>query len=399
MKNWTRVAITILAFVCMFVYAYEHVRGGAIEEAYSFQQNNNSKLSNPRESISTIDNSVYGCVNSMKQSEFGNVHVRSEPKMGNNIIGKEPDCTRFEILGKDISGLWYQIDYKGQNAWMSSLYMYVENDNDIPSPDLAPTDKVETITPIATATPIPTYTPTAISTVTPTSTNNSEPDYLEGITIAPEDRCSDYDRDDYYYNPMKLEKQIVENLGAIYGPYSGKYFDTLKDTQVEHIVALSEAHDSGLCNADNATREKFASDLDNLTLASSKINRDKSNLDITEWRPVYNTCWYVNKVVQVKRKYGLTMDQDEANEARRWGKGCDSFDMHMPFSLILPTNTPVATDTEDALFYKNKCGTSRGYVTIELAKKCGYTMPVCKKDNPGLYTAMYDKNNDGCVGE
>lgn len=77
---------------------------------------------------------------------------------------------------------------------------------------------------------------------------------------------------------------------------------------------------------------------------------------------------------------------------------------------ISPTNTPVPpTDTptqsiqehvKDAQYYKNKCGVgARGWITISLAKKCGEVMPVCRSDNPGLYEAMYDKNEDGCVGE
>ena len=39
------------------------------------------------------------------------------------------------------------------------------------------------------------------------------------------------------------------------------------ETDIEHIVATSEAHDSGLCAADRATRKQFAQDLRNLTLA------------------------------------------------------------------------------------------------------------------------------------
>ena len=36
------------------------------------------------------------------------------------------------------------------------------------------------------------------------------------------------------------------------------------ETDIEHMVARSEAHDSGLCSADLATRRRFASDLLNL---------------------------------------------------------------------------------------------------------------------------------------
>ena len=46
---------------------------------------------------------------------------------------------------------------------------------------------------------------------------------------------------------------------------------------IEHIVARSEAHDSGLCATDAATRRRFASDLLNLTLASPSVNRSQKS--------------------------------------------------------------------------------------------------------------------------
>ena len=39
------------------------------------------------------------------------------------------------------------------------------------------------------------------------------------------------------------------------------------------MVAKSEAHDSGLCNAGAQTRRTFSNDLLNLTLASPSVNR------------------------------------------------------------------------------------------------------------------------------
>ena len=46
-----------------------------------------------------------------------------------------------------------------------------------------------------------------------------------------------------------------------------------RDTDIEHIVARSEAHDSGLCAASAAVKAAFARDLLNLTLASPRLNR------------------------------------------------------------------------------------------------------------------------------
>ena len=102
--------------------------------------------------------------------------------------------------------------------------------------------------------------------------DTSVKEYWRGLEIAPEHRCSPYNQEDYRY-PQSLEPKIFELIGTIYCPYTGQCFASLSDTDIEHILARSEAHDSGLCAADLDTRERFASDLDNLTLADPYVNR------------------------------------------------------------------------------------------------------------------------------
>ena len=92
------------------------------------------------------------------------------------------------------------------------------------------------------------------------------------MTIAPEDRCSPYLASDYRY-PPSVEPQIAARLGGVRSKYTGRVFHSLEETDIEHIVARSEAHDSGLCSADRETRRAFAADLLNLTLAAPRLNR------------------------------------------------------------------------------------------------------------------------------
>ena len=83
------------------------------------------------------------------------------------------------------------------------------------------------------------------------------------------------------------------------------------------IVARSEAHDSGLCATDAATKRQFASDLLNLTLASAEVNRsEKSRKDATEWLPDLNRCWFASRVVEVRQQYALTIDRSERDVRR-----------------------------------------------------------------------------------
>ena len=66
---------------------------------------------------------------------------------------------------------------------------------------------------------------------------------LNSLTVRPEYRCSSYDRSDYYY-PQSVEPLIAERDGMV-SRYTGYRFSTLRESQIEHVVALSEAHDSG----------------------------------------------------------------------------------------------------------------------------------------------------------
>ena len=158
-------------------------------------------------------------------------------------------------------------------------------------------------------------------------------DTWRGLMIAPENRCSPYNAGDYPY-PQSVEDRIVAELGGVYGPYTGTWFASKRETDVEHIVARSEAHDSGLCAEDGATKRRFASDLLNLTLASPQVNRcggsGKCAGDAAEWLPPRSQCWFVDRVVSVRRKYRLTIDRLEAAALDRVLSGCGSTVGHTP---------------------------------------------------------------------
>ena len=132
-----------------------------------------------------------------------------------------------------------------------------------------------------------------------------------GLVVAPECRCSPYDRDDYPY-PQSVEPLIAERDGMT-SKYSGTTFRSLKESDIEHVVSLSEAHDSGLCAASAAVRRQFARDLDNLALAAPRLNRhQKRGFDAAEWLPPLNRCWYAKTIIAVRQEYRLTIDLREA---------------------------------------------------------------------------------------
>lgn len=163
--------------------------------------------------------------------------------------------------------------------------------------------------------------------------------HLAGIPIREEDRCTPYSSSRYTY-PDGLEIEILREMdGIYYSPCTAQIYTDAREVDIEHIVARSEAHDSGLCATNRFTRLALASDQLNLTFAPPpRLNRDvKGAKDLAEWLPDENQCWYVNRVAAVKRKYGLSMDVEEAEVAVRLLASCDSFDMVRPDVTATPT--------------------------------------------------------------
>ena len=145
-----------------------------------------------------------------------------------------------------------------------------------------------------------------------------------GLTVAPEKRCAPYRRRAYRYSGS-VEYAIVNRIGRIYSPYTGEVFQSVKQTDTEHIVALSEAHDSGMCASPDSVKSRFANDLSNLTLASPRVNRwQKAGKDAGEWLPPMNRCWYANRVILVKKKYRLTVDKREAKALKAVLDACSA---------------------------------------------------------------------------
>ena len=256
--------------------------------------------------------------------------------------------------------------------------------------------------PSPTAIPTATPSPTATSTPAPMQPPAQPSNLWRGITIAPENRCSPYDSDEYRYLPS-VEPRIVEAQGGIYGPYTGTWFESIKKTDIEHIVARSEAHDSGLCAAGPATWSEFASDLLNLTLASPSVNRhQKSDNDIAEWLPDLNQCWYVDRTVQVRREYGLTIDRAEADAVDRILAGCPSTEM----VVLAPGASTTATPTRavpgtpgpgpdvDALALWDDNGNGR----ITCAEARAHGIAPVDRGHPA-YQYMRDADDDGVVCE
>jgi hypothetical protein len=102
-------------------------------------------------------------------------------------------------------------------------------------------------------------------------------------------------------------------------PYDGRRTTDRSDVDIDHLVALKEAWDSGAWQWSEAQRIAFANDTtDSRTLiaVSSSSNRSKSDRDPSNWMPPLRGYWctYSANWIAVKARWGLSMDQSE------WGR-------------------------------------------------------------------------------
>ena len=227
---------------------------------------------------------------------------------------------------------------------------------------------------------------------------------LNALVVAPEHRCSPYDSDSYPYS-QSVEAQIVARMGGrIYGPYTGATFSSTRETDIEHIVAKSEAHDSGLCSAGAQTRRAFSNDLLNLTLASPSVNRhQKSGKDFAEWRPALNQCWFADTIIKVKSKYRLTVDSREKASFERTLLSCSSVSMIFSGAARQPASSsqnqqPASNPNPQPAGgnWQQWDANGNGRITCAEARAAGIA-PV-HRGHPA-YPRMDDRDNDGVVCE
>lgn len=225
---------------------------------------------------------------------------------------------------------------------------------------------------------------------------------LQALVVAPENRCQPYDQRQYRY-PQSVEARIVRAQGnRIYGPYTGRYFRSTRETDIEHIVARSEAHDSGLCAASAARKRQFSADLLNLTLAAPQINRaDKSAKDAGQWLPAQNRCWFAGRVVMVKQKYRLTVDAAERDALAAVLEQCQDTNMVYTAAPAVSApppspspSSPPSPPADRAAALIQWDDNNNGRISCAEARRHGIA-PVLRQ-HPA-YAYMTDRNNDGIV--
>jgi len=99
-------------------------------------------------------------------------------------------------------------------------------------------------------------------------------------------------------------------------PYDGGKWSNPSDIDIDHVVALKEAWDSGAWAWSAAQRKAYANDTsDSRTLlaVTDSVNQSKSDKDPSNWLPPLQsyTCTYLGNWIAVKVRWSLSMDSSE----------------------------------------------------------------------------------------
>jgi len=115
--------------------------------------------------------------------------------------------------------------------------------------------------------------------------------------------------------------------GDWYSLYDGLTFTDPAELDIDHMVPLAEAWDSGASSWDAPRRQAYANDLDHpqaLRAVSAAANRSKGDLDPGQWKPTREAAWceYANDWVTVKKAWNLSADQNEVDDLRVMLRTC-----------------------------------------------------------------------------
>lgn len=84
---------------------------------------------------------------------------------------------------------------------------------------------------------------------------------------------------------------------------------------IDHLVPLKHAHQTGGNKWSKKKKEEFANDPENLVITNKKYNREKGHKGIDQWLPVGQSyaCKYIKDWIKIKKKYQLEITSAEKN--------------------------------------------------------------------------------------
>lgn len=150
---------------------------------------------------------------------------------------------------------------------------------------------------------------------------------------------------------ITLKAKCTVTVGKWTSWYDGKTWTKPSDVDIDHVVPLKEAWDSGAKFWSTATRTKYANDLDfgwSLDAITDHVNSSKGDKDPAQWLPPLASarCAYAIHWVAIKYRWKLTIDTAEQNKLLSILSGnCGSRTLTVPKVINTSTQTIKNTNT------------------------------------------------------
>lgn len=128
---------------------------------------------------------------------------------------------------------------------------------------------------------------------------------------------------------VKTRNCVVES-GVLLDRYSGETINFLRgnvtsmEVQIDHVVALSNAWQTGAFKLSVTQRTALANDPMNLFAVKGRLNSQKGDGDAATWLPPLKSfrCTYVAQQIAVKAKYSLWVTAPEKEAMARILSSC-----------------------------------------------------------------------------
>jgi hypothetical protein len=132
--------------------------------------------------------------------------------------------------------------------------------------------------------------------------------------------------------PTTANDDCTITAGAWHSWYDGVDVTDPSSIDIDHMVPLAEAWDSGAKRWTAGTRERFANDLGDprsLVGVTASSNRSKGDRDPAEWLPDHHRCRYARFYVATKIRWHLRVDRTEKHALRELAAGCPTTTLHV----------------------------------------------------------------------
>src|SRR5207249_3712115 len=127
--------------------------------------------------------------------------------------------------------------------------------------------------------------------------------------------------------------------GTWLSEWDGYVTSNPSELQIDHVVALAEAWDSGADHWTDTQRDTFADDRSNLLAVTAAANERKGDSDAAQWFPsrAEADCLWASTVVRVKAAWALSVDQAEHDALANLLRTCTDY---VPPATVPPTTLP-----------------------------------------------------------